>query len=207
MVCEAMLLAGEAAARFAVERSIPFPFATQAPPDTRDLPPGLAGMFALRRCLQPAQLRSVPSLHAGLGLELYAQCTSPLRRYLDLVVHQQLRAYLRGTDLLDQQKLLERVGAAEAISRSARQAGRLAARHWALVYLRQQEGWQGGGVLVDRRGRGAIVLIPELGLEARVYLGEDCPLDSKVALVLASVDLAQLEAHFQASILGETHHE
>ena len=40
-----------------------------------------------------SQYRSVPAPHSGLGLSTYAQATSPMRRYLDLVVRQQLHAY------------------------------------------------------------------------------------------------------------------
>ena len=95
IVTEAMLMAGEGAARFALERGLPLPFTTQAPPTSDDRPRDLAGMFALRRTLRPSEYSSVPGPHAGLGLPAYAQATSPLRRYLDLVVHQQIRAWLR----------------------------------------------------------------------------------------------------------------
>ena len=94
VVEEAMIMAGEAVARLAVERGIPLPFATQDPPDAPDgnlQPETYAEMFALRRTLKHSQYRSAPSPHAGLGLPAYTQATSPLRRYLDLVVHQQLR--------------------------------------------------------------------------------------------------------------------
>ena len=53
-------------------------------------------MFARRRTMTASQPSSQPGRHAGLGLDQYVQATSPLRRYLDLVVHQQLRAFLAG---------------------------------------------------------------------------------------------------------------
>lgn len=197
LVQEGMLMAGEAAGRFVVEHDIPFPFSTQDPPQPRERPEGLAGMFDLRRSLKPSQLRSVPAAHAGLGLPVYAQCTSPLRRYLDLVAHQQLRAHLGGGELLDPQQLLERVGAAEAVAASVRRAGREACRHWTLVCLLEQPEWRGRGVLVHKRGSGGTVLIPELALEARVYLREELPLNAEIGLALTEVNLPELQAHFQ----------
>ncbi|MFQ5614401.1 MAG: ribonuclease catalytic domain-containing protein [Anaerolineae bacterium] len=198
LVREAMLLAGEAMARFALDHSLPFPFTTQDPPDGAKEPgEGLAGMFALRRYLKRSQQRSVPAAHAGLGLEVYAQATSPLRRYLDLVVHQQLRAYLRGERLLTEGEVLERVGAAEAISGSVRRAERLATRHWTVVYFLQHPGWQGEGVLVETRGKRGRVIIPELGFETQIHLRRDLPLNSTVRLALTGVNLPNLEAHFQ----------
>ncbi|MDH3599870.1 MAG: RNB domain-containing ribonuclease [Candidatus Tectomicrobia bacterium] len=197
LVTEAMVMAGEAVARFAVERGLPFPFTTQVPPDSYERPESLADMFAVRRTLKRSQQTSMPAPHAGLGLDVYARATSPLRRYLDLVVHQQLRAYLRGEETLGEQEVLERVGAAEAVTGSARLAERQARRHWTLVYLLQHPEWRGEGVVVERRGARSTVLIPALSLEVQMPLGEDIPLDTTVSLISTGVNLTELEAYFR----------
>jgi exoribonuclease-2 len=197
LVTEAMLMAGEAVAQYAIKQGIPIPFTTQDPPRTDERPQDLAGMYGLRRTLRPSQPSSTPGPHAGLGLEVYAQATSPLRRYLDLVLHQQLRAHLRGEPLLEPQEILERVGATTAVTGSVRQAERLARRHWTLVYLMQHPNWSGEGILVEQRGRRGTVLIPELDLDARVHLRQDLPLNNPIPLALSGVDLAALTAHFQ----------
>jgi exoribonuclease-2 len=197
LVTEAMLMAGEAVARYAEEREIPIPFTTQAPPKTHERPEDLAGMYALRRAFRPSQPSSAPGPHAGLGLEIYAQATSPLRRYLDLVVHQQIRAHLRGEDLLEVQEVLERVGATVAVIGSVRRAERLVRRHWTLVYLLEHPGWRGEGILMDKRGLRGTVLIPCLDLDARVHLRQDLPLNSQIHLALGEVNLAEQIAHFQ----------
>jgi exoribonuclease-2 len=199
LVTEAMLLAGEAVAAFALERGIPIPFTTQDPPYSDERPGDLAGMYGLRRAFRPSQPSTMPGPHAGLGLALYVQATSPLRRYLDLVAHQQLRAFLRGENLLDMQEIVERVGATAAVTGGVRQAERLARRHWTLVYLAQHPGWRGEGILVDKRGRRGTVLIPELDLDAEVHLRQDLPLNSPVLLALADVKLAELAAHVQVA--------
>jgi exoribonuclease-2 len=202
-----MLMTGEAVARFALEHDVPVPFTVQeAWPSleekmtaSEEAGPSLAQMFALRRSLKRSQPQSTPGPHTGLGMERYTQSTSPLRRYLDLVVHQQLRAYLRGQDVLDGQAVMERVGAAEAVRSSVRRAERLSITHWTLVYLLQHPDWQGEGVIVDKRGARDVVLIPELDLETRIYQQQDLPLDSRVWLRLTDVNLALLEAHFRVS--------
>ena len=197
LVAEAMLLAGEAAAQFALAQNIPLPFTTQATPEAPQAVDGLAGMFALRRTLKRSVQTSEPAPHAGLGLAAYARATSPLRRYLDLVVHQQLRAYLRGDPLLDSQQILERVGAAESVTHHRRQAERLTRRHWTLVYLLAHPDWRGDGVVVEKRGPRTTVLIPDLGLEPLVTLRDDPALNTVLPLALAGVSLPDLEAHFQ----------
>jgi exoribonuclease-2 len=199
LVTEAMLMAGEAVARYGLERGIPLPFSTQDPPapGAPQQPEDLAGMYALRRALQRSQLKSMPTPHAGLGMDVYTQATSPLRRYLDLVTHQQLRAFLAGEQLLEPHEILERIGAAEAVMGDVRRAERLARRHWTLVYLMQHPDWRGHGVLVDRIGSRGILLIPDLDLEPRVHVPEDLPLNSLLLLAPTGVDLPELKAHFR----------
>jgi exoribonuclease-2 len=201
LVAEAMLMAGAAVARFALEHDIPFPFSTQEPPfiEAPERPLSLAGAYALRRALRRSQVGSLPGPHAGLGLDVYAQVTSPLRRYLDLVAHQQLRAFLRGQELLRAQDVLERIGAAEAAADGVRQAERLSRQHWTLVYLLAHPAWRGDGVVVEKRGAHATVLIPELDLEPRVHMREELPLDTVVPLALRGVNLPALDAHFEVS--------
>jgi exoribonuclease-2 len=201
IVRESMLMAGEAVARFALTHELPFPFTSQDQPNEPEepLPEGLAGMFARRFTMRPGQVRSVPAGHAGLGLDLYSRVTSPLRRYLDLVAHQQLRAHMAGKPLLNEATLIERVGVAEAVSGDVRRAERLANRHWTLVYFQQHPGWSGEGIVVEKRGRNDTVLIPELDFEVRMALKGDVSLNSVVPLKLRTVNLPELEARFGVS--------
>ncbi len=197
MVTDAMLMAGEAAARFAMERGIPFPFTSQAPPDTPAEPEGMAAMFAYRKQFKRGQVKSAPEPHAGLGLEQYSQATSPLRRYQDLVAHQQLRAFLGGEPVLGNDQILARVASTDVLMGSVRQGERLSNRHWTLVHLTHHPDWQGDGVVVEKRNRRARVLIPALGLDAQIQAPGDPPLDTVVRLRCTRVNLPELVANFQ----------
>ena len=197
LVREAMLMTGEAVAQYAVAHEIPLPFTMQeSPKGDVDTPETPSGMFARRKAMNPSQQATQPSKHSGLGMDQYVQCTSPLRRYLDLVVHQQLRAYLAGQPLLDDAAILERIGAMQAIIGNVRRAERQANKHWTLVYLRRRPEWQGEGVVIEQRGKRNVVLIPELDLEVQVYMRDDVALDTAVPLQLTAVDLPILEAYF-----------
>lgn len=198
LVREAMLMTGEAVGRFALDKDIPIPYTGQDRP-VDDIPPAtsLSETFAILRQMKPSQQTIRPAHHAGLGMELYVQVTSPLRRYLDLVVHQQLRSFLRGHEMLDGKALMERVGAAEAIIGNARWAERRSLEHWTLVYLLQNPGWRGEGIIVDKRGKRDVVLIPELALETQLYQRKDLPLNSKIVVEIDDVDLAFLEPYFR----------
>ncbi len=197
LVRDAMLMAGDAVARFAFAHHIPLPYTTQDAP-TEPLPAASTSseFFALRRQMSPSRQSSTPGAHFGLGMGMYAQATSPLRRYLDLVVHQQLRAYLRGDALLDEQEVMARVGAAMAVSGDVRWAERQSVRHWTLVYVMQQPDRVWDGVVVDQRGKRDFVLVPELALETAVFSKGTLSLDDAVKVKLRDVNLPLLESRF-----------
>lgn len=200
MVAELMLAAGEAVAQMAIARGLPMPFTVQDPGEPMEPPQTLSEMFAGRRRMRPSQPSTRPGPHAGLGLAAYVRVTSPLRRYLDLVAHQQLRAVLAGRPILDESALIERIGAAEAVGGAVRRAEQLARQHWTLVYLQhQQPAWSGAGVIVEKTGLRATVLIPDLAWELRLHLREDLPLDSVVQVSYSGANLALLDAHFRIS--------
>lgn len=197
MVTDAMLMAGEAAARYATERGIPIPFATQAPPDEAREPATLSEMYAYRRLFKPSQGQSLPGPHAGLGLELYARATSPLRRYADLMVHQQIRAHLRGQGPMGREEVAQRIAAAEAMSGVVRRAERLSNQHWKLVYLSRCRDWIGDGQVVEVGERKSTVLIPELAMETRVRSRPGLAPDSRLRLAVREVDLPEQAAYFR----------
>ena len=121
-----------------------------------------------------------------------------MRRYLDLVVHQQLRAYLANKPLLTPEQILEHV-AVEAILPGTT-AGRTilgTALDHGLLAAAPQLARGGRGVLVDKRSHNSTVIIPELGLEPSIRLSADLPLDSDLTLSLRSVDLPRLDARFR----------
>ena len=197
LVENAMIMTGEAVARYALAHDIPLPYATQEASERNAASHSLAAMYAQRRLMRRSQYRSVPAPHAALGLTAYAQATSPLRRYLDLVVHQQLRAHVQQARLLTTQEIVTRVGAVEAVISSVRAAEQSSNQHWTLVYMRRHPDWHSQGVLVEKRGLSATLLIPELGLETTVHLTHDLPLDSAVPLRVSRVDLPNLRANFR----------
>lgn len=197
LVRDAMLMAGEAAARFCFKNSISIPYTSQSGP-VDELPPAdtLPQHFARRRMMSPSQQGSQPGAHHGLGMGMYAQATSPLRRYLDLVVHQQLRAFLRGEERMDSAAVMARVGAADAVSRDVRFASRRSDLHWTLVYLLQNPDWQGEAVVVENRARKDTILIPNLALDVQMH-GRGRPLNTTLTVKTRQVNLPRLDVSFE----------
>lgn len=107
-----MQLAGQISARWCNQRGITIPYRVALPQvSSQDLE-------AYHRCnilplvekgeqlpaeilskylasIGPAHLSVEPASHPALGMDMYTKATSPLRRYLDMVVHWQINAALR----------------------------------------------------------------------------------------------------------------
>lgn len=197
MVREMMLLAGEAAARFAFKHGIPFQYVSQESPSLpRDIPEGLAGEYRKRRSMKSRKVGTIPSDHAGLGLGMYSQVTSPLRRYGDLVAHQQLHLFLDGKKLMDTDEMLERIAAGDSAARECTLAERKSNMHWILVYLSRNPDWRGEAVIVELNGPQATVLIPELGQEARIPAPADKNLNDRIRIGAGNISIADQSVTF-----------
>ena len=137
-----------------------------------------------------------PGMHCGLGLNMYSQVTSPLRRYGDLIAHQQLRAFLDGRELLDKDTMLMRVSEGDASAIAARNAERKSDTHWTLVYLLQNPEWTGEAVCVDKSGRMPQWFIPSLGMETFFVPKTEPELNAVVNVKAANIKLPELAVDF-----------
>jgi exoribonuclease-2 len=201
MVRECMLLAGEGAAAWARERRLAFPYISQEPGDLPAKPlPGLAGSYQLRRCMRPRVVSVRPGLHWGLGLDGYTQVTSPLRRYTDLLAHQQIRSFLAGTDGIPGDETLIRLAAADAAAQAVTQAERASKAHWFAVYLSGKKGSEWEGVVVEKRGNLVVVLIPELALETQITAKKSLELNDTVRLSLGQTRIPEAEVSFRETV-------
>ncbi len=197
MVTDAMLMAGEAAARFAQDAGIAIPYVMQPTPDEVRRPVGIAEMYAYRRLFKPSRVTLEPEPHFGLGLGVYARATSPLRRYSDLVVHQQLRAHVLGRPTLPADQVLERTAVLDAAGAVIRRAERLSNLHWKLVHLSRNPGWHGDAVVVALEERKSVVIVPELALETRIRLSAEHELGQTLRLGVREVDVPGQTVYFR----------
>lgn len=197
IVAEAMLAAGEAVAIYAEQHNIPIPYAYQPEPEEIQHPEKLSEHYAYRRYFKPSRHATVADSHFGLGLAKYTRVTSPLRRYLDLVVHQQLRAYLNGQDLLGHEAVVERIGLADESSFASRKAERFSNQHWKMLYLKRNKDWQGEAVVVLVEEHKTMVIIPELALETKIRSKTQLKLDQVIKVQVQSVYIPDLQATFR----------
>jgi exoribonuclease-2 len=124
LVAELMVLSNYAAARWAADNRVPIIYRVQ---------PMVGSDYAAQR----PRLSLHPEFHAGVGLDYYAQASSPIRRYMDLVLQRQLLAALAQPSTVAYQadELLTVLANAEAAEAEGKELERRAKRYWILRYL------------------------------------------------------------------------
>lgn len=137
-----------------------------------DHPLPLRGM--VNRLLTRAEYSTSPAEHMGMALQAYTNVTSPLRKFLDFLVHRQIKAVIDGessTHTTDDRL----ADIASAIARS-REATTTAERWLAVNYLDRlaAEGQrQFKGVVCHINSGGFTVRLDESGLEGVVDVRKD----------------------------------
>ncbi len=210
IVREMMLLAGEAAGRWAWERKLPFVYSSQeAPALPKDLPKSdrgdrlLSEQYLRRKGMRASVIGTECLAHQGLGLPFYSQVTSPLRRYQDLLAHYQLRSYLSAgspgprISPLGGDEVARRCLLSAQASGSTRQAERDSRLHWTAFFLMKQQDWKGRAVVLDRRDQDVWVVIPELGLETSLRTRKSLSPDDSVDIKVARVSLSLHDIGFE----------
>ena len=168
-VAEYMVLSNHLAAQFCAANTIPIIYRVQ-PSSGGDL----AG--------QHPRLSLFPAWHAGIGLEFYAQLSSPIRRYADLVLQRQILGFLVKSrePLYQTDELLTVLANAESADSEAKDLERRSKRYWALRYLERfdsehllaatvlREG--GTAELTDYAVRGTLRSAPNLANDSRIMV-------------------------------------
>jgi exoribonuclease-2 len=199
IVRECMIIACEGAGTWASGNGLAFPYISQEVEIQGKIPTGIAGSWAIRKCMRPRVFSTKPARHQGLGLDVYTQVTSPLRRYTDLLAHMQIRAFLRGEKLLTVDEVAARLGYSEAGASAAVQAERASNNHWTMVYLDNKKNSVWDAVALEKKGNRWVVIIPSLALETQVSLQKDVSPNENVQLTLKSVNTPKGEAVFIAN--------
>lgn len=167
LVSELMILANHLFATFLKEKGIPGIFRSQPPPlekialgDEDD--PVLS--YRARRAMARGELSTRPAPHATLGLSAYTTATSPLRRYVDLIIQRQIKAVLMGAPPPVDEKQMEAI--LSEISFRLERASlmeRERQRYFLLRYLESRKTQPFEAVVLYHFPRFYLVQITELG--------------------------------------------
>jgi exoribonuclease-2 len=204
-VAEIMIIAGRTIAQYAQENDIVMPYALQ---DEGDFPPEVlnkkdnlstAESFKAIKFFKRSATSIKPLPHYGLGLNYYLRITSPLRRYYDLLAHQQLSNFIADKPTLNKAQVRDIIGINNNALASVGRVTRFSNDHYKCLFLKQNPSWEGEGVVVDIRGDKALFMIPEVGLMTQIKFKEDqIPKpDDKIMLKVTRVDMMWRSANFK----------
>jgi exoribonuclease II len=175
LVAEFMVLSNFVAARFASDNQVAIIYRVQ---------PSLGGDIAMQR----PRLSLYPEHHAGVGMDRYAQLSSPLRRYADLVLQRQLLAALAtpGSFVYRADELLSVLAAMENVEAEGKELERRAKRYWILRYLAENAGGRPLEAAVTREGASAELLA--YATRGTLRGAPNLPTGAKIMVELARVD-------------------
>ena len=172
IVSEFMILYNWLAARLCRDERVPVLYRTQAPPGERlsvEETGYLFYVFRQRRKLSPLKVSTAPEPHSGLGLDAYAQSTSPIRRYLDLVVQRQISTWLSGREpVYDEERLKEIWMRVEPVIKSIAMVKRNRLRYWTIKYLDHHRDEVFRALVLDELKRKYRVVLKDLLLVAEM---------------------------------------
>jgi len=129
-----------------------------------------------------------PEYHAGIGLDYYAQFSSPIRRYADLVLQRQLIAALALPDRFaySQEELLAVLAGAENAETEGRELERRAKRYWTLRYLERHASDSELSAIVTREGASAE--LTDYGVRGTLHGAPNTPAGSQIIVQIGRVD-------------------
>jgi exoribonuclease II len=148
IVEEMMILAGEIAAKYMEEKGIPSLYRTHGigllSNSGLDIIethfPSEVWQFCLQGLFQKASLSSQPGRHFALGVNGYSRVTSPIRRFLDLVNHRQIKSYLYGYSLPYTDDMLAQLARRDQLrEQEAKRLSQDSFRAWCGRYFQQEK--------------------------------------------------------------------
>jgi len=203
LVAEMMVIAGRVVAQYATEHKISMPFLTQEVGSfSEEIMQNKENLtatqaFQATRCFKQSKITPKASLHAGLGLSCYVRVTSPIRRYLDLLVQQQLVRFINNKVTLDDSLIKQRITQVNTVISRVNKATRQSIEHYKCLFLKQNNNWRGRGIIVDLNSNKATLLIPEIAMITQLKLNSKAQLDDEIELRAVSINLENRLINFK----------
>lgn len=203
LVAEMMIMAGRTMAQFSSDNLIPVPYVLQDEGDfseeflAKKDSLTLSESFLALKNFKRSAISVKPLPHYGLGLSSYLRVTSPMRRYYDLLAHQQIISFINNKPLLSVKQVKEIIGRVNVALSSVNKVSRASDEHFKCVFLMQNPKWQGTGTVVDIRGDKVLFMLPEIGMMTQIKLKKMPKLDDNMQLQVTQVSLVDRSTNFK----------
>lgn len=194
LVAELMIMANWLMADFLHQHQMPTVFRSQPSPRERLYKQNEGNLFQnwmQRKLLSRFILSPSPEHHAGLGLNVYTTATSPIRKYFDLLSQRQIRAVLGLEAPYTADEITEFI--AQLQQPMARVAHLQQSRHryWLLKYLESRVGRREEAMVLYKRRKSYMVLIPEYMIECELPISDSINLkpEDLIQIVIQRVNV------------------
>ncbi|WP_320674657.1 ribonuclease catalytic domain-containing protein [Prochlorococcus sp. MIT 1341] len=143
MVREAMILTGSSIADFGNKVNLPLPYKTQTqiytrfPQNDHRMLDNPVDNSSIKFSLNRSRFQSEPACHSTLGLPAYVQATSPIRRYVDLLVHRQIINFISGNQVFSYLEISELLPKLDNKSREANLIVREDQKKYLMLWLQK----------------------------------------------------------------------
>jgi VacB/RNase II family 3'-5' exoribonuclease len=129
----------------------------------------------VNRLMTRAELCNESAPHMGMALEQYTNCTSPLRKYVDFLVHLQIKSVLHGNEanLVDPQTLADLAKRLATIRSATQEAERWLASKYLARQTAASEGITFKARIMHVNSSGFNARLDDNGLEGFVDLRKD----------------------------------
>lgn len=195
LVAEMMIACGGQAAEWLSERGLAAVYRKQArvvdPSSTvpSGIVEGIVPWYRAVRLIRKAELSLHPEPHEGLGLAKYVQVTSPLRRFQDLQLHEQIRASLAtGRPRFSDDEMLRSFAEIEELHARNQRIQNEARRYWTLKHLQSSTPDEVRGTVVWRDRQGLKVYLDDYGLEGLLRPRAELDVGAEVTLRVDACD-------------------
>ena len=162
LIAEAMILVNTLAAEFLYQNQIPAIYRSQPKPleiiENRE--ENLYLKLLQLKYLAKSELHLSPAYHFGLGLEYYTTLTSPIRRFLDILIQYQLKTFLLKKSPLPEEVIIKMLPELNENLQRATQIQNKRIKYFILKYLKIY--------MQDRPLRGLVLEVQNK--KAKVYL-------------------------------------
>jgi exoribonuclease-2 len=194
IVSECMILANSLAALLFQQQRFPALYRRQDEPREKVELEEDASIFNLlyqRKLLSRVEIGVEPGLHCSLGLSPYTSITSPLRKYLDLIMQRQLLCLLTGRAPMYRSSDLKQIAeTTEPCLTRAAIVEQERTRYWILKFLKNQIKQTLEAVVTDKRSRGYSIHILDYLLDAQITPPKEINLEpgQQISVIIEDVN-------------------
>jgi len=209
VISEFMILMNRMAGKFLKDNNIPGIYRSQPEPISEDARSHDENdpLFALHvvKYLRAPRVGLDPAPHLSLGIDVYAQATSPIRRYVDLIIQRQIVSKLENDEPSYSEDELENLYPKIEIGiRDKKMVERNREKYWVYKHLKTLEGTEISGIINSINDSRASVYLPDYLFEIPVLLGSNFNLeeDRNIKLIVQKVDPLRRKLSITPKILS-----